>query len=299
MQNASYGAPRGRVLVIAGSDCSGGAGIQADLKTITALGAYGMTAITALTVQDTKGVFGVQHTEPDILTGQIRVCLSDIGADVVKTGMLGDADMVHCAADALAGFTGPLVIDPVMVATSGATLADDKAVDALKDRLIPGAEVVTPNIPEAEILTGVRIKTPDDMLRAATSLLTLGPQAVVMKGGHLAGDVVTDLLVTRDGGEGIESERLNSRHTHGTGCSFASAIAAFLSKGDGLADAFALAHRFVHEAIHHAPGFGGGHGPLGHAAAGRIVMDVVGDRERPFGAVPFETRADREGEPVD
>ncbi len=299
MQDAMTGAPRGRVLVIAGSDCSGGAGIQADLKTITALGAYGMSAITALTVQDTRGVYGVQVTEPDILTGQIRVCLEDIGADVVKTGMLGDADTVHRVADALSRFTGPLVIDPVMVATSGAKLTSDQAVDALRDRLIPGAEVVTPNIPEAEILSGVKIKNPDDMLHAAASLLTLGPQAVVMKGGHLSGDRVTDLLVTRDGAEGIDSERLETRHTHGTGCSFASAVAAFLSRGDGLADAFALAHGFVREAILQAPGLGAGHGPLGHYLAGRRLTGFAEDRQRPFGAVPFEKRVDRKGEPVD
>jgi len=271
---APPGAPQGRLLIVAGSDCSGGAGLQADLKTATALGAYGMTAVTAVTVQDTTGVHAVHPLPADVIAGQIRVCLDDIGADAVKTGMLASAEVIDTVAHALGGFTGPLVIDPVMVATSGDRLIDPDAVAALKEKLIPGAEVVTPNIPEAEALTGLPIHDTDDMLRAGASLLTLGPQAVILKGGHLAGDRVTDLLITRDGAEGIEGRRIHTRHTHGTGCSLASAVAALLAEGASLADAFACAHAFVRAAIKAAPGFGAGHGPLGHAAAARALASA-------------------------
>lgn len=284
------GPPQGRVLIIAGSDSSGGAGIQADLKTVEALSGYGMTAVTAITAQNTRGVSDIHMVPEALISSQIKACLTDIGADVVKVGMLGDAETVHTVADALSGFTGPLVIDPVMVATSGDRLSSQETLEALKNRLIPGAEVITPNIPEAELLTDQTITTPEDMMRAASSLLTLGPQAVVLKGGHLTGDTVIDLLVTRDGAEGIEAPRQETVHTHGTGCSFASAIAALLAQGEGLADAFALAHQFVARAISEAPGFGAGHGPLGHAKAGQHMAAVRAERERPQGAVPFERK---------
>lgn len=275
------GPPQGRVLIVAGSDPSGGAGIQADIKTVTAMGAYAMTAVTAVTVQNTLGVTDVHKIPLDIVDAQIKACLSDIGADVIKTGMLTDAETVHRVSDALERFTGPLVIDPVMVATSGDRLVDEAGVDALKTRLIPGAEVVTPNIPEAEVLTGITIKTVDDMERAGTSILTLGPQAVLVKGGHLPTDKVVDVLVTRDGCEGIEADRIDTRHTHGTGCTTASGIAALLSQGGSLADAFARTHAFVRDAILAAPGFGSGSGPLGHAAAARqtILRDSAEGRD--------------------
>ncbi len=258
----------GRVLVIAGSDPSGGAGIQADIKTITMLGQYAATAITAITVQNTLGVRKAVGIEPKVIADQINAVLEDIGADAVKTGMLHSADVVETVVGTLrtSGFRGSLVVDPVMVASSGDRLVDDAAVSIVREQLIPMAALVTPNLPEAGVLANRTVSTKADMLDAGRAIKDMGASAVLMKGGHLDSDVLTDFLITGDDVLEISQPKLSTRHTHGTGCTFASALAALLAGGDDIETAFPVAHRFVQEAIAHAPGFGAGHGPLGHAS---------------------------------
>jgi hydroxymethylpyrimidine/phosphomethylpyrimidine kinase len=258
---------RGRVLIIAGSDSGGGAGIQADIKAITMLDAYAATAITALTAQNTEGVFGVLPVPPDFIRRQIEVVLDDIGADAVKTGMLHDLPVIETIAAVLderaAGI--PLVVDPVMVAKGGARLIEPDALDGLKRLLIARADILTPNLPEAEILCGTTIETPAEMRAAGESLLALGCRAVLVKGGHLPTATVTDVLVTAHGARVWESPRLDTRHTHGTGCTLASAIAAGLAQRMDIEDAVDRARTYVQRAIAGAPGLGCGHGPLDHA----------------------------------
>ncbi|MDB5494853.1 MAG: thiD [Phenylobacterium sp.] len=256
--------PLGRVLIIAGSDSGGGAGIQADIKTVTALGGYAATAITAVTVQNTLGVSAVHPIPPQIITAQARAVLDDIGADAIKTGMLGDLAAVRAVAELLAGVAVPVVIDPVMVAKGGAALMESSAVAAVRELLVPRAALLTPNVPEAEALTGLAIASLDDQRRAAEVLLAAGAAAVLMKGGHLAGDRVTDLLITPASETAFEAERIVTRHTHGTGCTLASACATGLAQGLPLTEAVARAWAYVQEAIARAPGFGAGQGPLDH-----------------------------------
>ena len=257
---------RGRVLVIAGSDSGGGAGIQADIKSCAAMDAYAMTAITALTAQDTLGVHGVHPVPGAFIRHQIQLCLRDIGADAIKTGMLGDAATIDVVCDALAeaGEDIPLVVDPVMVAKGGSNLLAPDAVETMRRRLLPRATLLTPNIPEAEVLSGLGITGLDRMRDAAAALLAQGAQAVLLKGGHLEGARLFDLLATPDGEEVFESARIDSRHTHGTGCTLASAIAAGPAQGLALSDAVARGRAFVQAAIRSAPGLGQGHGPLNH-----------------------------------
>ncbi|GGL49526.1 MULTISPECIES: bifunctional hydroxymethylpyrimidine kinase/phosphomethylpyrimidine kinase [Caulobacter] len=261
---------RGRVLVLAGSDSGGGAGIQADIKTITALGGYAATAITAVTVQNTLGVSAVHPIPLEIVEAQARAVLDDIGADAFKTGMLGDAATVEVVARVLDSARGvPAVIDPVMVAKGGASLLADQAVGALKSLLVPRAALLTPNAPEAAALTGLAVETTDDLRRAGEALLALGAHAVLMKGGHVlngegGGERVIDLLITRQGETAFEGERIDTRHTHGTGCTLASACAVGLAQGLSLTESVARAWNYVHEAMLRAPGFGAGHGPLDH-----------------------------------
>jgi hydroxymethylpyrimidine/phosphomethylpyrimidine kinase len=257
--------PIGRVLVIAGSDSGGGAGIQADIKAITVLGAYAATAITAVTVQNTLGVTGVHPIPPEVVTAQARAVLSDIGADAIKTGMLGDTAMVEAVAAILEGAGVPTVIDPVMVAKGGQPLLAEEAIDAVRRRLIPLATLLTPNAPEAQALTGVAVHDVDGQRRAARALLALGAGAVLLKGGHIPGETVTDLLLTASGETWFDAPRQATRHTHGTGCTLASACAAGLAQGLSLPAAVGRAHAYVAEAIRHAPGLGAGHGPLDHA----------------------------------
>lgn len=263
---------RGRVLVIAGSDSGGGAGIQADIKAITALDGFAATAITALTAQNTLGVHGVHPVPAAFLRRQIEVVLTDLGADAIKTGMLGDSGTIGTVCDALVAIAPrvPLVLDPVMVAKGGHHLLADEAVATLRRRLLPMATVITPNLPEAEALAGMPISTPAEMRRAAAALLALGVPAVLLKGGHLPSDIVVDLLATPDGMEEFSAPRIDTRHTHGTGCTLASAVAAGLAQGMTLRDAVLRARRYVRAAIASAPGFGGGHGPLNHA----VTVDV-------------------------
>ena len=259
--------PKGRVLVIAGSDSGGGAGIQADIKAITAMGGFAATAVTAITVQNTLGVMAIHPVPLDVLRGQIDAVLDDIGADVIKTGMLGNADVVTLVADRLQACEPPvpLVLDPVMVATSGDALVDDGTETAIRDRLLPLAFLVTPNIPEAEKLTGLVVEDISGQLDAANRLVEMGARAALVKGGHLKGNVVTDVLVSARGMELMERPRLPGRNTHGTGCTLASAIAALLADGAALPDAVRRAGDYLHEAIARAPGFGAGHGPVNHA----------------------------------
>jgi hydroxymethylpyrimidine/phosphomethylpyrimidine kinase len=257
----------GRVLVIAGSDSGGGAGIQADIKTITALGGYAMTAITAVTAQNTCGVQGVYPVDAEFVGLQMDCVLQDIGADAIKTGMLLSADIVEVVVRALRrqGAGIPLVVDPVMLAKGGSPLLDAAAVHTLKRHLLPLAALVTPNIPEAEALTGLSIENLQDFDRTIDALMELGPAAVLLKGGHLPGDEIVDVLRTADGDETRFSQtRIATSSTHGTGCTLASAIAAGIAEGFRLADSVALAERYVHDAIRYAPGFGQGHGPLDH-----------------------------------
>jgi len=257
---------RGRVLIVAGSDSGGGAGIQADIKTVTALGGYAATAITALTAQDTHTVHGIAEVSADFVAQQMTVVLADIGADCIKTGMLNSADIVRRVAEVLAADAPniPVVIDPVMVAKGGARLLQPDTVDVVRDVLLPMATVLTPNVPEAETLTGLTITSEQDMQAAATALLAMGPAAVLLKGGHLVTDPVVDLLATSDGITRFTSPRLQSTDTHGTGCTLASAIAVSIAQGLDLKTSVERARDYVHEAIKTAPGFGTGHGPLNH-----------------------------------
>ena len=263
--DSSAPAFRGRVLIIAGSDSGGGAGIQADIQTVTALGGYAATAITAITVQNTLGVTGVHAIPLDIIEAQARAVLDDIGADAIKTGMLGDVATVERVARILDSAPGvAAVVDPVMVAKGGAALLEARAVEAVRELMIPRAALLTPNAPEAEALTGLPVLTTDDLRRAGDVLLGFGAKAVLMKGGHIAGERLTDLLITPDGETAFEGERIDTRHTHGTGCTMASACAAGLAQGQPLTEAVARAWSYVHEAMLRAPGFGVGHGPLDH-----------------------------------
>ncbi len=258
---------RGRVLIIAGSDSGGGAGIQADIKAVTMQGAYAATALTALTAQNTEGVFGVLAVPPEFVTQQIEVVLEDIGADAIKTGMLNDraviAAIVKTLEERARGI--PLVVDPVMAAKGGARLIEEGAIETLKNTLVARAALLTPNLPEAEILCDRRIESLGDMREAAQALLTLGPKAVLLKGGHLEGRRIYDVLATGAGLRVWESPRIETRHTHGTGCTLASAIAALLAQGEDLEHAVERARNYVAQAIASAPGFGRGHGPLDHA----------------------------------
>ena len=254
-----------RALTIAGSDSGGGAGIQADLKTFAALGVYGTSAVTALTAQNTRGVRGVEFVPPSFVVAQIAAVIEDIGTDAIKIGMLGTPDIVSAVAGALAGLPAvPVVADPVMVAKSGDRLLGEAAVASLIRDLLPRADVLTPNAPEAAVLTGRPVRTLDEARDAARRLFDLGPRAVIVKGGHLeTPDVVDTLFDGRDFTE-ARGPRHATRHTHGTGCTFAAAIAAGLAHGRPLVEAFHEARAYLDGAIRHAPGLGSGAGPLDH-----------------------------------
>jgi hydroxymethylpyrimidine/phosphomethylpyrimidine kinase len=253
------------VLTIAGSDSSGGAGIQADLKTFAALGVYGTCAITAVTAQNTTGVMAAMNLPTDLVAAQIEAVAADIGLHATKTGMLGSAAIVETVAAAIKEFDLPLVVvDPVMLAKSGDRLLDDDGVTALVTELLPHALVVTPNLPEAETLSGVRIRSLDDVREAARKIHELGASSVIVKGGHGAGADLVDLLFDGEQFTELRTERQTTTHTHGTGCTFASALAAFLALGHPLREAAARAQAYVAGAIRHALPIGKGHGPLQH-----------------------------------
>lgn len=260
-----------RVLTIAGSDSGGGAGVQADLKTFSALGCYGMSVVTALTAQNTVAVMAIHEVHPDFVEAQIRAIMDDIGVDAVKIGMLQTPDVIRTVARSLKTYDiRRIVLDPVMVAKSGDKLLQDEAIDALKTELIPLAEIITPNIPEARVLSGEGIKGIGDMERAATGLLALGSKSVLLKGGHLPGEKGADCLVFRNGERistlFIEFERINTVNTHGTGCTLSSAIAAFRAQNYSISDAVEKAHDYIYQAILNGEGYilGQGHGPVMH-----------------------------------
>ncbi|MDF1871273.1 bifunctional hydroxymethylpyrimidine kinase/phosphomethylpyrimidine kinase [Vannielia sp.] len=250
-----------KALTIAGSDSGGGAGIQADLKAFSAIGVYGASVITAVTAQNTQAVSAIHPIPDEVVTAQIKAVLSDIQIDAIKIGMLGTPSLIEAVADAISGFEGPVVLDPVMVAKSGDVLLADSAIDALKSHLLPRATLLTPNLPEAAKLVGSGAV--EDQAQA---LLGLGVGAVVMKGGHGIGDICTDHLVTSAGTRSFAAPRVNTRNTHGTGCTFSSAIAAFMAQGRTLPDAVARAHTWLNKAILAADqlNVGQGHGPVHH-----------------------------------
>lgn len=267
----------GRVLIVAGSDSGGGAGIQADIKTVTMFGGYASTAITALTAQNTEGVAGIYDVPADFVKLQMEVVLDDIGADAIKTGMLNTAAIIDTVAEVVQekALAVPLVIDPVMVAKGGARLLAPEAEEALIKRLLPLASIVTPNIPEAEALTGMSITKLAHMKVAAAKILEMGPAAVLLKGGHLDGNALHDVLLGHNLYEVFESERIPTNNTHGTGCTTASAIAAGLAEGRRLVDAVMAAREYVYRAIETAPGFGCGHGPINHLVEPDEVKTVA------------------------
>ena len=251
-------------LTIAGSDSGGGAGIQADLKTFAALGVYGTSALTAITAQNTVAVTAVHEMPTDIIAAQIEAVISDIGADAVKTGMLSSSAIVEVVARELKRHrVERLVVDPVMVAKSGDSLLKDEAVAALRTQLLPLALVVTPNVPEAEVLTGMTITSQDDMRRAAEMIVGMGARGVVVKGGHMAGPA-TDLFYDGSRFQEFTAPRIETVNTHGTGCTFASAVAAGLARDMSVLDAVAQAKEYVTEAIRRSFPIGQGHGPLNH-----------------------------------
>ncbi|HEY3267752.1 MAG TPA: bifunctional hydroxymethylpyrimidine kinase/phosphomethylpyrimidine kinase [Armatimonadota bacterium] len=254
----------GRVLIIAGTDPSGGAGVQADIKTVTAMGGFATSAITALVAQNTMGVERVLEVPTDFIAQQIRLILEDIGTDAVKIGMLGTTNVITAVADALIGVTAPIVVDPVMFAKSGDPLQDPSAIETLRQRIIPRAAVLTPNRREAEALAGFAVDAPGDQRRAAEALREMGPSAVLVKGGGNSGSVVTDVLLWEGGIEVFESARLATNATHGAGCTLSSAIAAGLAGGLPVRDAVAHALAYTRRAMETAPGLGKGRGPLNH-----------------------------------
>ena len=252
-------------LTIGGSDSSAGAGIQADLKTFAAHGVFGTSAVTAVTAQNTLGVITALPLSGDLVTAQIEAVMSDLGAHAAKTGMLANAAIVEAVAAAVADLEIPfLVVDPVIAATSGHPLLDDEGLLAMKAELLTRAHAVTPNVPEAEVLSGVAIHSEEDRREAARRILGLGPVYVVITGGHLASDRILDLVYDGDVFTEYATERVAVRHTHGTGCTFSAALTAHLALGRSIHEAIPLAQHFVAEAIRHAPGLGRGAGPMNH-----------------------------------
>ena len=260
-----------KALTIAGSDSGGGAGIQADLKTFAAFGVYGTSAVTAVTAQNTRGVFAVAEVPEEVIAMQIDVVLEDIGADAVKTGMLSSASIVEIVADRLEAWgVEHLVVDPVMVAKGGHPLLQQHAVAALKERLLPLASVVTPNIPEAGILSGVAIDSDEAAREAARAIAALGPRYVIVKGGHRTGDAM-DLVFDGSGFTELRAERIDTANTHGTGCSYSAAIAALLARGLTPLGAIGVAKDWLTEAIRTSYAIGGGHSPVNHFYAVRLL----------------------------
>jgi hydroxymethylpyrimidine/phosphomethylpyrimidine kinase len=259
-------------LSIAGSDSGAGAGIQADMKTFAALGVYGVTVITAITAQNTVGVRAVQEVDAGVIAAQLDAVAEDFSIAALKTGMLSSAAIIEVVAAGIEGHRlRPLVVDPVMIAKSGDRLLREDAVDALRRRLLPLAEVVTPNIPEAEVLAGRAIHSREDRVTAGRAILELGAHAVVIKGGHSDDDPIVDLLVDAGGVREFLAPRIATTSTHGTGCTFSAAIAAALARGQDLAAAVEEARGYVSSALADAPGLGHGHGPLNHFPSPRVA----------------------------
>ena len=255
-----------RLLIIAGSDSGGGAGLQADIKTACAFDVYAMTAVTAVTAQETTGVHAIHAIPASLVREQIACCLSDIGADAIKIGMLGSAATVQLVAEVLerSARNLPIVLDPVLASSSGTPLLESDAVATLKERLFPLVALVTPNTPEAEVLTGVPIHNSADMQKAGERFRALGASAALVTGGHAKGDPVEDVLVWEQGARSFSSSRIKGRNTHGTGCTLATGIACGFAAGFNVIESIQRARGFVQQSIRTAPGLGSGHGPLNH-----------------------------------
>jgi hydroxymethylpyrimidine/phosphomethylpyrimidine kinase len=254
-----------RVLVIGGSDSGGGAGIEADIKTITLLGGYAMTAITAITVQDTQKLWTLEPVPPRVVRLAIKAAVQDIGIDAIKIGMLGNVTLIEEIVSVLP-IDVPIILDPVLISTSGTALIPKAAVAPLQRLLLPHATLVTPNLPEAAALTNMPVETDHEIIQVAERLRAMGAQAVLIKGGHGAGAILTDRLVTVHGVREFSHPRMDTRHTHGTGCTLASAAATGMAQGLSLVDAVLRATQFVQMALSNPPGYGEGHGPIGHWA---------------------------------
>ncbi len=261
-----------RILAIAGSDSSGGAGIQADIKTITMLSGYAMTAVTSVTAQNSVGVQAIAPMSGEIVYSQIRSCIEDIGYDAIKIGMLHDEEIIDAVTQAIHDCEGDIILDPVMISTSGAQLIAPEAVTALREKLFPIVTVITPNLPELSHLVGRTLSNTQEMLDAASELAQRSFSDIVAKGGHMDDERIVDLLVNFKGDliEQFEHQRIDTPHTHGTGCTLSSAIATLMAHGQPLHRAVPLARNFVVRAIAAAPGYGKGNGPLGHQAVRRI-----------------------------
>ena len=257
--------PRSKILIIAGSDSSGGAGIQADIKTITSLGSYAMTAITALTVQNTKGVKSIIPVSANEIKNQIVYSANDIKPDAIKIGMLHSSDVIKKVIESLKKIkTKKIILDPVMIAKGGAKLIDNEAIKILKKKLIKSVSLITPNIPEAEILTGIKIRNKEDMIFAANRLINIGAKNVLLKGGHLKSKKVEDVFLNKSDLIVFKSSRHNTKNTHGTGCTLSSAITTFFSCGKSIKKACDLGIKYVNSAILTNPNYGKGHGPVNH-----------------------------------
>jgi len=264
--------PKSKILIIAGSDSSGGAGIQADIKTVTALGSYAMTAITAVTIQNTTGVRSIVPIEPKKISDQIQFTSKDIKPDAIKIGMLHSANVIKsvmCSLDVIK--VKKIILDPVMIAKGGAKLIDEKAVELLKNKLIKKVSLITPNVPEAEILTNTRIKNKEDMIFAASILIELGAKNVFIKGGHLDSKVVEDIFVSKKEIMLIKNKRITTSNTHGTGCTLSSAISVFFACGKTLKKSCELATKYVNNSIRSNLNYGKGHGPINHLSS--ITVD--------------------------
>ena len=264
--------PKSKILIIAGSDSSGGAGIQADIKTVTALGSYAMTAITAVTSQNTTGIKSIAPISPKEIYNQIMFTSKDIKADAIKIGMLHSTKVIDSVIKSLDNIkVKKIVLDPVMVAKGGAKLIDDEAIKFLKNKLIKRVTLITPNIPEAEILTKTKIKSKEDMIFAANKLLEVGAKNVLIKGGHLESKIVQDIFVTKSDLKVFNSHRHKTKNTHGTGCTLSSAITTFLSCGKPIKKSCELGVKYVNSGIKTNPNYGKGHGPINHLNT--IVID--------------------------
>ena len=257
--------PKSKVLIIAGSDSSGGAGIQADIKTVTAFGSYAMTAVTAVTSQNTKGVKGIISIPPKNIQTQITMVLDDMGANAIKIGMLHNTSIIKCIYKILKKYKSKnVVLDPVMVAKGGARLVNNNSIKYIKKLLFPLCDVVTPNIPEAEVLTGYSITNKTEMIKAAKKIISMGPKNVLLKGGHLKNKMIFDILVSKNKIKIFQKRKIKTRNTHGTGCTLSSAIAACLSQRKNILKSSNISLRYVDKSILSAPGYGKGFGPLNH-----------------------------------
>jgi len=260
--------PNSKILIIAGSDSSGGAGIQADIKTVTALGSYAMTAITAVTIQNTTGVNSIVSIDPKEISNQIEFTSEDIKPDAIKIGMLHSSNVIKSVIRSLDIIkVKKIILDPVMVAKGGAKLIDDEAVELLKNKLLKKVSLITPNIPEAEILTGTKIKTKKDMIFAASILIELGAKNVFIKGGHLDSKMIEDIFVNKNEIMIIKNKRITTSNTHGTGCTLSSAISTFFSCGKTLKKSCDLATKYVNNSIRSNLNYGKGHGPINHLSS--------------------------------